>query len=65
MVTRLPQVDIASHPSDDFLLALAQAAQADYLVTGDTRSLLSMRQFGETRILTARQFAQDILNLKP
>ncbi len=65
MVTRLPQVDIASDPNDDFLLALAQAALADYLVTGDTRSLLSMRQFGETHIVTARQFAQDILNLKP
>lgn len=65
MVTRLPQVDVASDPNDDFLLALAQAGQADYLVTGDTRALLSLRQFGGTKIITARQFAQDIINLKP
>jgi len=65
MVTRLPQVDIASDPNDDFLLALAQAGQADYLVTGDTRALLSLKQFGETRIIGARDFAQNIINLKP
>ncbi len=65
MVARLPQVDVASDPNDDFLLALAQAGQADYLVTGDSRDLLSLRQFEETRIITAREFAQDIINLKP
>ncbi|MGB7180593.1 MAG: putative toxin-antitoxin system toxin component, PIN family, partial [Burkholderiaceae bacterium] len=61
MITRLPQVDIASDPNDDFLLALAQAGQANYLVTGDMRALLSLKQFGETRIMSARDFAQDVI----
>jgi len=65
MITRLPQVDIASNPNDDFLLALAQAGQANYLVTGDTRALLSLRQFGDTQIMTARDIAQETINLKP
>ncbi len=65
MISRLPQVDIAIDPNDDFLLALAQAGQANYLVTGDTRALLSLKSFEDTQIITARDFALEVLHMKP
>jgi predicted nucleic acid-binding protein len=41
------------------LLALAEAANADYLVTGDKKSgLLGLRKHRQTRIVTARQFGK-------
>jgi len=41
----------------DFLLALAEAGKADYLVTGDKSGLLSLASHKSTRIITARDFA--------
>jgi putative PIN family toxin of toxin-antitoxin system len=55
VVENLPLVDdAASDPADSFLLGLAIAGRADYLVTGDRSHLLGMRRYGETRIVTAR-----------
>ena len=42
----------------DFLLALAQAREADYLVTGDRSGLLSLVRHQGTRIVSARAFAK-------
>lgn len=42
-------------PKDDMFLACAEAAQANYLVTGDT-DLLSIGQIRVTRIITVRGF---------
>lgn len=53
---RLPKVERSSDPQDDFLLALAEAAHADYLVTGDKSGLLDLRKHRRTRIVTARRF---------
>lgn len=50
----LPDVRASSDPDDDFLLATAQAAGADYLVTGDKGGLLVLKKRGVTTILTAR-----------
>jgi hypothetical protein len=36
-VGALPSVERSPDPADDFLLALAEAGQADYLVTGEER----------------------------
>jgi putative PIN family toxin of toxin-antitoxin system len=47
-------------PDDDFLLALAEVGNADYLVTGDKAGLLSLRTHRGTRIVTARDFVQLI-----
>jgi hypothetical protein len=41
LVSALPRVIRSPDPTDDFLLALAQAGNADYLVTGDKSGLLS------------------------
>lgn len=55
-VESLPQVKRSSDPDDDFLLALAEAGNADYLVTGDKSGLLALRIHGATPIVAARKF---------
>ena len=57
---RLPRIERSSDPHDDFLLALAEAASADYLVTGDKSGLLVLRRHWRTRIVTARRFSNLI-----
>jgi putative PIN family toxin of toxin-antitoxin system len=42
-IVNLPQVRRSVHPDDDFLLALAEAGAADYLVTGDKSGLLNLK----------------------
>jgi putative PIN family toxin of toxin-antitoxin system len=49
---------ISPDPDDDFLLAVAEAAHADYLVTGDKTDLLSLGRYRATRILTARELVE-------
>ncbi len=58
VLTKLPSVTISSDPADDFLFAMAKAGQADYLVTGDKSGVLSIRRYGKTRIVTARQMVE-------
>jgi len=55
---RLPRIERSSDPHDDFFLALAEAAGADYLVTGDKSGLLALRKHRRTRIVTARRFGK-------
>jgi putative PIN family toxin of toxin-antitoxin system len=47
----LPSSPIAPDPKDSYLLAMAEAGQADFLVTGD-KELLSLRRHKSTRIIT-------------
>jgi predicted nucleic acid-binding protein len=56
LVLKLPVIDASRDPADNFLLAMAQAGEADVLVTGDKRDLISLGSFQRTRIITARQF---------
>lgn len=62
VVSRLPCVDRSRDPGDNFLLAMAEASSADYLVTGDKRDVLVLETHDRTRIVTARQLL-DVLNL--
>ena len=39
---------------------MALAANADILVTGDRRDLLALGTVGSTRILSARQFVDEL-----
>jgi putative PIN family toxin of toxin-antitoxin system len=57
---KLPKVKRSRDAGDDYLLALAQVADADYLVTGDRSGLLVLKRHGKTRIVTARQFSTAI-----
>ena len=56
IVEPLPVPATSPDPWDDFLLAIARTGRADYLVTGDKAGLLLLKRFGQTRIVTIRQF---------
>jgi predicted nucleic acid-binding protein len=52
----------ADDPDDSFLLSMALASQADYLVTGDRRAgLLQRGSIERTRILTPTVFCAQVL----
>jgi uncharacterized protein len=57
LIDPLPRVERSPDPDDDFLLALAEAGKADFLVTGDKSGLLSLTKHEGARILTAAEFA--------
>lgn len=46
-------------PKDDYLLELAVQSKAIYLVSGDS-DLLEMEAIGDCRIMTVKQFEQEI-----
>lgn len=56
-VDALPHVQRSPDPTDDFPLALAEAGNADYLVTGDKSGLLCLARHEGTRIVSARNFS--------
>jgi uncharacterized protein len=56
----LPTVNLSPDPNDNPVLAMALAARADILVTGDRRDLLALNRIGSTRILSARQFVDEL-----
>jgi len=53
---KLPVVEVSSDPDDNYLLALAVAGAADFLVTGDKRDLLGIAVYEGTKIITVRNF---------
>ena len=56
LLERLRRAGDAPDPGDDYLFAMAIAADADYLVTGD-KPLLSVKRVGHARIVLPRRFA--------
>jgi putative PIN family toxin of toxin-antitoxin system len=48
-------VNVSRDSKDNYLLALAQTVNADYLVTGD-EDLLVLKSFGTTRIMRFAEF---------
>ena len=59
-LSALPLVRVSKDADDDFLLAMAQASKADYLVTGDYAGLLAIGHIGRTQIVTAAKFVSVI-----
>jgi uncharacterized protein len=58
----LPVGNQVDDPNDVFLLAMALAADADFLVTGDRKAgLLQIQSSRRTRILTPTQFCAEAL----
>ena len=51
---------ICRDPKDDYLLALAKAAKADLLVTGDA-DLLVLKKYGKTTIMKPADFRKKYL----
>jgi predicted nucleic acid-binding protein len=56
-VGELPDVERSTDPTDDFLLGMSEAGQADYLVTGDKSGLLDFDRHTTTRIVSGPDFA--------
>ena len=52
---------VSRDPKDDVFLACAAAAKADFLVTGNKKDLLHLGAYGGTRIVTAAQFLQILI----
>jgi putative PIN family toxin of toxin-antitoxin system len=56
VVSDLPVVSVSPDPYDNYLLAMASAGAADFLVTGDKRDLLELKLYEGIRIITVRDF---------
>lgn len=56
MIESLPHVRRSPDSTDDFLLALCEAGNADYMVTGDKNGLLILERHKNTLIISARHF---------
>lgn len=55
VLTDLPSVTHSPNPNDNMIIATALEGQADYLVSGDKKDLLSLGSVGNLPIITARQ----------
>lgn len=61
MCNTLTAVSRSPDPNDDYLLALCQVADADYLITGDKSHLLALERHEGTRIVSAKTLV-DLLS---
>jgi putative PIN family toxin of toxin-antitoxin system len=60
LVKRLPNIDAADDPGDNYLLAMAVVGEAEYLVTGDKSDLLALERHGGTHLVTVRQLVSTL-----
>jgi putative PIN family toxin of toxin-antitoxin system len=60
MIERLPKLDISSDPSDNFLLGMAQASKADFLVTGDKAGVLALKAYRGSCIISVTAFVGQL-----
>lgn len=60
LVGKLPNIRRSEDAFDDFLLGIAEAGAADFLVTGDKPGLLALKSHGRTKIVAARAFIDQI-----
>lgn len=47
---------IQAHVEDNKILEAAQETKADYIISGDKKHLLSLKQFKDIKIISAKQF---------
>jgi putative PIN family toxin of toxin-antitoxin system len=60
-ITLVSNISICRDPKDNYLLALAKDADADYLITGD-KDLLVLERFEKTIICTLPDFLEKHFN---
>jgi len=53
-------VERSPDPFDNFLLAMAEGAQADVRVSGEKRSVLALKSHGPCRIVTVRLLGDEL-----
>ncbi len=58
VLKELPDVAYSSDPDDNPILAAAIAAQAQYVVSGDKKHLLSLEAVKGIPVITAREFVE-------
>jgi putative PIN family toxin of toxin-antitoxin system len=56
ILKNLPTVTVCQDPYDNYLLAMAFAGSANFLVTGDKRDLLGLKLHERTKIVSVRDF---------
>lgn len=62
LVSPSKPVRACSDPDDDIFLECAQAANADYLVTGNAADFPEL--WGKTQIITARKFLEKVIDMQ-
>jgi putative PIN family toxin of toxin-antitoxin system len=60
LVKRLPNVDVVDDAGDNYLLAMAMAGKAEYLVTGDKSDLLALERHQRTRLVTVQEMVSTL-----
>ena len=60
LVKRLPKVDVADDPGDNYLLAMAAAGEAQYLVTGDKSDLIALGRRRGTHLVTVQEMVSTL-----
>ena len=53
--------DASPDPEDNIFLVSAVEGKADYVVSGDKKHLLSLREYRGIRILTPKRFVTEVL----
>ena len=56
VLKNLPTVTVCQDPYDNYLLSMAVAGSADFLVTGDKRDLLGLKLHEGSKIVSLRDF---------
>jgi uncharacterized protein len=59
VVDELPKIEISADPDDNFLLALSEAGNAQFLVTGD-KKLLSLKKYKSIRLVTPARMIEVV-----
>jgi len=59
-ITGLPRIERSPDQWDNYLLALAEKGEANFLISGDKSDILSLQSHGKTRIVTARWFVDEL-----
>jgi len=60
MIVDLPEVDVSKDRWDNYLLAMAQAGRAEFLVTGDKADLLGRCRHAGTTIVTVSKMLERL-----
>jgi putative toxin-antitoxin system toxin component, PIN family len=60
LIDRLPNVDASADQGDNFLLAMAEAGEVDYLVTGDKAGVLVIGKHGKTHVVTVSKMVATL-----